>query len=193
MGARIEGHDRAGPLPRTEHYAGADAFGDGVELRTLLGRLGQDASQLAHDELELVRIEARDIAEAFSNDVKEAGRTMVKDLAKVGVAVSLLFLAGLALTAGAILAIGQLLGAFWAGGLIVGALLLLVAGMFGASAARDLRDSSGLRLEHGRRALQRDREVLRDEARDTGEVAKEGARDFKRAATRGRKDDAHRA
>lgn len=184
MGARIEGHDRAGPFPGIDRTVGPNGD-DGADLKTLLSRLGQDASQLAHDELELAKIEARDIATAFSSDVKEAGRTVVKDLAKVGIALSLAFLAGLALTAGAVLAVGQLLGgAFWAGGLIVGAVLLLAAGLAAASAARDLRDSEALRLEHGRETLQRNSHVLREVAQDTKEFAKQEARDFRDAATR---------
>lgn len=186
MGARIEGRDRAGPFPGTERYreSGAGGNGDGLELKTLVSRLGQDASQLVHDELELAKIEARDIARAFSTDVKEAGRTVVKDLAKVGIALSLAFLAGLALTAGAVLAVGQLLGgAFWAGGLIVGAVFLLAAGLAAASAARDLRESDALRLEHGRETLERNRDVLREEARDTKDFVRQEASDFKDAAS----------
>lgn len=158
--------------------------GDGVdrgELRSLLGDLGRDASQLAHDELTLAKMEMRDVAEAFSADLQGAGKTLVKDMAKVGVALSLASLAGLALTAGAILGIGQLLGgAFWAGGLIVGLVLALVAGGLAMSAAKDLQESGELRLEGGRRTLERDRAVMKEEMRDTAEFAKDEARDFKR-------------
>ncbi len=154
---------------------------DGVDLRTLIARLGEDASQLAHDELTLAKLEMRDVANAFSADIKEAGKTLVMNMAKVGVALSLATLAGLALTVGAILAIGQLLGgAFWAGALIVGGVLAIAAGALAMSAASDLQDSDSLRLEHGRDTLDRDAAVLKREARDTGEFARDEARDMKR-------------
>lgn len=154
---------------------------DRAELRTLLSDLSRDASQLAHDELTLAKMEIRDVAEAFSADLQGAGKTLVKDAAKVGVALSLASLAGLALTAGAILAIGQLLGgAFWAGGLIVGLVLALAAGGLAMSAAKDLQESDELRLEGGRRTLERDRAIMKEELQDTADFAKDEARDFKR-------------
>lgn len=157
--------------------------GNGVDrdLRRLIADLGRDVSQLAHDEITLAKMEMRDVAEAFSADLQGAGKMLVKDMAKVGMALSLATLAGLALTAGAILAIGQLLGgAFWAGGLIVGLVLALVAAGLAMSAAKDLQESDELRLERGRRTLERDRAVMKEEARDTAEFAKDEARDFKR-------------
>ncbi len=154
---------------------------DGLDLRTLIARLGQDASQLAHDELTLAKLEVRDVANAFSADIQDAGRTLVKDVAKVGVALSLGSLAGLALTAGAILAVGQLLGgAFWAGALIVGGVLAIAAGALAMSAARDLQSSDSLRLEHGRDTLEHDSSVLKREARETGEFARDETREVKR-------------
>jgi hypothetical protein len=154
---------------------------DGADLRELIARLGQDASQLAHDELTLAKLEMRDVADAFSADIREAGTTLVKDVAKVGVALSLGSLAGLALTAGAILAVGQLLGgAFWAGALIVGGVLAIVAAALAMSAARDLQTSDALRLERGRDTLDRDASVMKKEARETGEFGRDEARELKR-------------
>jgi uncharacterized membrane protein YqjE len=166
-----------------EQYNGVD---EDVGLKTLLGRLNQDASQFVHDELELAKLELREVADALSSDVREAGQTLAKDLAKVGVALSLALMAGLALTAGAVLGIGRLLGdAFWAGGLIVGVVLLVAAAMAGKSAASDARSSEALRLEKTRRTVRRDKEVLADELRETKEFAQRGARDFKQHATGG--------
>lgn len=168
-------------LPRGPYETGA---GDGADLKTLLRQLSNDASQLAHDELTLAKLEIRDVADAFSSDIQKAGQTVVKDLAKVGIALSLATLAGLALTAGAIMGIGALLGgAYWAGGLIVGVLFLIAAAVFGASAAKDLRESDALRMEHGRRTLERDRDVLQHEAEETKRFAKQEARDFKHHAS----------
>jgi uncharacterized membrane protein YqjE len=158
----------------------------GPELRTLLRQLSQDASQLAHDELTLAKIELRSVAETFTADLRDAGKTLVKDLAKVGIALSLAVLAALALTAGLILVIGDLLDAYWAGGLIVGAIYAIAAGVFGMSAAKDLQNSESIRLEATRRRAEQNRDVLGREARQTKEFAREEAADFKRHAAPGR-------
>ncbi|HEX2165998.1 MAG TPA: phage holin family protein [Longimicrobiales bacterium] len=159
---------------------------DDVGLKTLLKRLNEDASQFVHDELELAKLEVREVAGALSNDVREAGQTLAKDLAKVGVALSLALMGGLALTAGAVLAIGELLGdAFWAGGLIVGIVLLIAAALAGKSAASDAQSSSALRLENTRRTMQRDKQVLADEMRETKEFAQREAQEFKEHASPG--------
>lgn len=175
---------RSGPSHQLPPGSERPVTGDGTDLRVLLRRLSGDATQLMHDELELAKLELRDVADAFAADLQNAGKTLAKDGAKVGMALSLTTLAGLALTVGAILGVGQLLGgAFWAGALIVGAVLLLAAVVLGRSAAKDLGDSESLRLEHGRRTLQRDTAVLQDEARQTKEFVREEAAEFKREAT----------
>ena len=157
---------------------------DDVGLKTLLKRLNEDASQFVHDELDLAKLEFREVAGALSSDVREAGQTLAKDLAKVGVALSLALMGGLALTAGAVLAIGRLLGdAFWAGGLIVGIVLLVAAALAGKSAASDAKNSEALRLENTRRTMQRDKQVLADEMRQTKEFAQREAQEFKQHAT----------
>lgn len=158
---------------------------DGADLKALVSRLGQDVSQLAHDEMTLAKLELRSLADALSSDVQSAARTMVKDLAKVGVALSLAVLAGLALTAGAILGIGVLVGAYWAGGLIVGLLYLVAAVIFGMSAAKDLKESDSLRLEATRQRAEQNRDVLAREAEETGRFAREEAQEFKRNASPG--------
>ena len=164
------------------------------DLRTLLSRLGQDLSQLAHDEVTLAKLELRSVADTLSGDVKEAGRALAMDVGKIGVALSLLSLAGLALTAGLIMAIGALLGgAYWAGGLIVGAILAIAAAAFGMSAVKDLKSREALRLVATRRRVGENRDVLKAEARATKEFAREEARDFKRAASPGNAPAAHRA
>lgn len=153
---------------------------DDADLKILLRQLSNDASQLAHDELTLAKMEIRDIADAFSSDIQTAGQTVVRDMAKVGIALSLATLAGLALTAGAVMGIGALLGgAYWAGGLIVGTILMIAAAAFGMSAAKDLRESEALRMENARRTLERDKDMMQSEARETQRFASESARDFK--------------
>jgi hypothetical protein len=172
------------PRPALEPHPAPDRGVNGADLKTLLRRLNQDVTQLAHDELELAKLEIREVAEAFSHDLREASATLVKNMAKVGVALTLAMLAGLALTAGAILGVGRLLGgAFWAGGLIVGLLLLAGAAAAGMSAARSLQESDALRMERGRRTLERNRAVLEDEARETKDFVQDEAEAFKRHAT----------
>jgi uncharacterized membrane protein YqjE len=162
-------------------YDGAD---DDVGLRTLLSRLNSDASQLVHDELDLAKLELREVAGTLSDEVKVAGRTLAKDLAKIGMALSLALMAGLALTAGAVLGIGRLLGdAFWAGGLIVGIVLLIAAALAGRSAVSDAADSDALRLKSTRQTIGEDRQVLADEARETKEFVQHEVGEFKRHAS----------
>ncbi|HUG39193.1 MAG TPA: phage holin family protein [Longimicrobiales bacterium] len=198
--ARREGFNgptsgRDGPSieePPTFAWRGGGGGDGGPSLKTLVSRLGQDMSQLAHDEMTLAKLELRSVADALSDDLQTAARTLVKDLAKVGIALSLAVLAGLALTAGAIIGIGALVGAYWAGGLIVGAVLLIAAGLFGTSAARDLRESEAMRLESTRRRAQQNTAVLAAEARETKRFAEQEGREFKRHASPGRTDAATR-
>lgn len=157
----------------------------GPDLKALIRSLGEDASQLAHDEMTLAKIELRSIADTLTDDLQDASKALVMDLAKVGFALSLATLAGLALTAGAIMAVGALLGgAYWAGGLIVGAVLLIAAGLFGASAAKDLRDRESLRLESTRARAEQNKDVLAHEARETGEFARDEVDAVKRGTAR---------
>jgi ABC-type multidrug transport system fused ATPase/permease subunit len=171
-----EQYDPRGP-------AGWRGSGDRADLKELLSRLGQDASQLAHDEMTLARLELRSITTTLSDDLQNASRTLVKDMAKVGIALTLATLAGLALTAGAIIGVGILVGAYWAGGLIVGGVLLLLAAVFGISAARDLQTSDALRLEKTRRSAERSKDVLAAEAEETKRFASEEASELKYRAS----------
>jgi hypothetical protein len=154
-----------------------------ADLKELLGRLGQDASQLAHDEMTLARLELRSIATTLSGDLQRASKTLVKDMAKVGIALTLATLAGLALTAGAVIGVGVLVGAYWAGGLLVGGVLLLLATVFGISAARDLQTSDALRLEETRQSAGRSKDVLAAEAEETKRFASEEASELKYRAS----------
>lgn len=167
------------PRSRYENGHGAEEAG----LKTLLSRLNQDATQLVHDELDLAKLELRDVASALSTDVHDAATTLVKDLAKVGVALTLASLAGLTLTTAAILGLGELLDAYWAGALIVGLVLLVAAAVFGMSAGNDMKNSEALRLERTKRTFEHDRQVLKEEARDTKEFVQREAREFKENVT----------
>lgn len=201
---KMDGADGRGfgpePSTRDTYDLGAEAgigtgpgYRDhGPELKTLVRNLGQDLSQLAHDELTLAKLELRSVADTLSSDLQNAGRTLVKDLAKVGVALTLGMLAALALTAGAIMAIGALLGAYWAGGLIVGVVLLIAAAVFGMSAAKDLKTSDALRLESTRRRAEQNKDVIASEARATKQFARKEGEDFKQHASPDRSGTAAR-
>jgi hypothetical protein len=189
---RFQGTERVhGPHEPYDPYAangppgpaGWAGRGDGADLKELLSRLGQDASQLAHDEMTLARLELRSITTTLSDDLQKASRTLVKDMAKVGIALTLATLAGLALTAGAIIGVGVLVGSYWAGGLIVGGVLLLLATVFGLSAARDLQTSDALRLEETRQSAERSKDVLAAEAKQTKRFASEEASELKYRAS----------
>lgn len=174
-----------GGIPHEPRFGGTGTGSaeHGPELKTLIRNLGQDLSQLAHDELTLAKLELRSVGDTLSDDLRNAGRTLVKDLVKVGVALTLGTLAALALTAGAIMAIGALLGAYWAGGLIVGVVLLIAAAVFGMGAAKDLKTSESLRLESTRRRAAQNKDVMASEARATKQFARQEGKDFKQHAS----------
>jgi hypothetical protein len=171
--ASRQDHDRF-----VRSYEG-DRNGD-AGLKGLLSQLSSDATQLVHDELDLAKLELRDIAQTLRDDVKEAGGTVAKDLAGLGVALTLAMLAGLALTAGAIIGIGDLLdGAYWAGGLIVGLVLLIAAWIAVKRATTDIKGSRAIHFEDTKRAVRDDTAALREEMRDTRDFAKHEAREFR--------------
>jgi hypothetical protein len=124
----------------------------------------------------------RSVSKALSEDVQNASRTLVKDMAKVGVALTLAAMAGLALTAGMVIGVGTLIGAYWAGGLIVGAILLAAAAAFGRSAAQSMKQSEALRLEETRQAAEESTDVLAGEAEASGDFARDEAQEFRERA-----------
>lgn len=155
-----------------------------ASLKALLSQLSNDATQLVHDELDLAKLELRDITHTLRDDVKEAAGTVAKDMAGLGVALTLAMLAGLALTAGAIIGIGELLGdAYWAGGLIVGVVLLIAAWIAVKRSTTDMKESRAIRFEDTKQAVREDTSALREEARDTKDFARTEAREFKNRVT----------
>jgi hypothetical protein len=153
-------------------------------LRTLLSRLSSDATQLVHDELELGKLELRKVARELSAELSEARRALVRDLAKLGMSLVLALLAGMTLTAAAVIGVGLLVGAYWASALIVGVLLAIVAAVLARGAVSDMGDEDALRLESTRRAARHSTEVMAEEGKRTKEFLSEEASEFKRRATR---------
>jgi hypothetical protein len=152
-------------------------------LRTLVSRLSSDATQLIHDELELGKLELRTVASNLSAELSEAGRTLVRDAAKLGASLVLALLAGMTLTVAAVLGIGLLVGAYWAGALIVGVLLAIVAAVLARSATSDMGNSDAMRLENTRRAARHGTGVMAEEGQRTKEFVSDEAAEFKRRAT----------
>lgn len=97
-------------------------------LGELFGQLSSDAQHLIRKEVELAKAELR-----------EAGTTLAKDGAKIGVAVALALLGAFAATAFAIVALGDLLDNYWASALIVTVVLLGAAAFLARSAMNDIR------------------------------------------------------
>ena len=116
---RIErGNGRAaGGIPATE-----------PSLGELFGKLSSDAQHLIQKEVELAKAEMR-----------QAGATLAKDGAKIGVAVALALLGAMAAVAFMIVGLGYLLDNFWASALIVTVLLFAVAAFLAKSAMNDIK------------------------------------------------------
>jgi hypothetical protein len=154
-----------------------------ADLRTLISRLSSDATQFIHDEIELGKLELRNVAENLSADLSNAGQALVRDVAKLGVALVLAFLAGLTLTVAAVLGIGLLVGAYWAGALIVGIILAVAAAVFARSGVTDMKDNQALRLENTRRAARHGTRVMASEGQLTKEFVSEESTEFKQRVT----------
>lgn len=137
--------------------------GTGAEppLGELLKRLTTDAGDLVRAEMTLAKAELR-----------QAGSTLARDGAKVGVAAGLALAGTLALTAFMVIGLGAALDNYWLGALIVGVALLAIGGILAKNAVSDIK----------RRGVTPEQtvETLRDDAR----WAKEEAAAVKRELTR---------
>jgi uncharacterized membrane protein YqjE len=123
-------------------------------LGELLRRLTTDTGELVRQEVTLAKTE-----------LKEAGATLARDGAKLGVAVGLALAGVLALTAFAILALGNLLDNHWLAALIVGLLFLAVGGVLAKSAVDDVK-RRGLAPQETMASLREDAAWAKHEARE---------------------------
>lgn len=141
---RIErGNGRAaGGFPATE-----------PSLGELFGQLSSDAQHLIRKEVELAKAEMR-----------EAGSTLARDGAKLGMALGLALIGALAATAFAIVALGDLLDNYWASALIVTVLLLGVAAFLAKSAMNDIK-TRGVKPTETLETLREDADWAKREAR----------------------------
>lgn len=138
-----------GPIDR----ARAEANSLGILFR----QLGDDASTLVRDEMELAKVEMRREARAVGSDLVQAFA-----------AVGMVLLGVLAATAFVIIALGGLLDEnYWLSSLIVAAVLLIGGGLWAAAATKKLKEDAG--------PPQQTMESLREDAR----WAKQEAQAFK--------------
>jgi uncharacterized membrane protein YqjE len=152
------GGDGASPHPSagTAGSAGAEP-----PLGELLKRLTTDAGDLVRAEMTLAKAELR-----------QAGSTLARDGAKVGVAAGLALAGTLALTAFMVLGLGAALDNYWLAALIVGAVLLGIGGFLAKSAVSDIKKRGVMPTQTV--------DTLRDDAR----WAKDEAAAVKRELTR---------
>lgn len=131
---------------------------DRNSLGDLLRRLGDDGTRLLRQEVSLAKLEMREMV---------AG--LVKDLIGLAIAGTLALLGGLALTATLIMVLGRFVfgGNYWLGALVVGAVFLVVGGLWALAAARGMGEN-----------LKPDATL--DSMRADVKWAKREARDFKR-------------
>ncbi len=140
------------PTPDPQHLLPAAGTED-----ESLGRL---VRELAGDLRDLLRQEV-DLAKA---ELRESVRAVTVDTAKIGFAIGLALAGGLSMLVFMILGIGSLLGgAYWAGALITGGVLLLVGGLLTGSAIEDLKKRS--RPKETVRTLREDGRFAKTEAK----------------------------
>jgi len=145
--------DVRGPVTRAKEEAGT--------VGVLLRQLGDDLVGIVQDEIALAKLEVK-------NELRGVGA----DFAKIGIAAGLALLGAQALTAFLIIALGVLIGSFWAAAFIVGALFLIVAGVLGKTAADSLKERNPVP------------EATIDTLQEDARWAQREAQEFKREVTR---------
>jgi uncharacterized membrane protein YqjE len=127
--------------------------------------LGDLFKQLTTDTGDLIRQEAR----LARTEIWEAGTTLVRDAAKVGIAVALALAGALAVAAFLVVGLGALLdGRYWLSALLVGIAFLAGGGVLARNAVEDVK----------RRGLKPNETV--DTLREDAVWAKREARELKR-------------
>jgi hypothetical protein len=135
-------------LVRTDGQPSADSE---PQLRDLLRQLAAEGSALLRNEMALAKLEMR-----------EMGRELAIDSAKVATALALALVGGLAVTTAAIIALGNLLGGMYAlSALIIGVVLLAAGAIFARSGIAGLKKPP--RPEQTVQTMKDNREWARDE------------------------------
>ena len=141
------------PPGRGEELAG-EAPASRTGLGTLLRSLGEDMGTLVRQEIRLAKAEAARTA-----------KRVAADSAWIGAGAAIAAVGGLCLVLAMALGLGALLGSYWLGTLITGAVLVLIGGLAAWKGVRDLR-TGGLAPRHTVETVRDDVEWARREARD---------------------------
>ncbi len=123
-------------------------------LGELLRRLTTDTGELVRQEVSLARAEMR-----------EVGSRVARDGTKIGIALGLALAGVLALTAFLVIALGDLVGNYWLGALIVG-LVLVGVGAFMAKSAVDDVKRRGITPQQTVATLKEDAAWAKEEVRE---------------------------
>jgi uncharacterized membrane protein YqjE len=121
-------------------------------LGDLFRRLTTDTGELIRQEVNLAKAEAR-----------QAGATLARDGAKIGVGIGLALGGFLALTAFLVIGLGILLASYWLAALIVGVVFLAVGGVLARNAVNDIK-RRGLKPEQTMNTLRADATWAKQEA-----------------------------
>lgn len=125
-----------------------------LPLSELLRRFGQDAGALAKQEIELAKLELRESAKGYA-----------KDAVRLGMAAGAGLVGALAVTAFAIIGLGDLLDNYWLSALIVSVVLLVTAAVLAKGAIGHMKKNN-LAPEQTMRTLKDDKAWARQEAQD---------------------------
>jgi len=128
--------------------------GSEPSLGELFGQLSGDATHLIRSEVALAKAELR-----------EAGATLARDGAKIGIAAALGLVGAFAAVAFLIIALGDLLDNYWLSALIVTVVLLAIAAFMAKSAINDIK-RRGLKPEATLATLREDTDWAKREAQD---------------------------
>ena len=116
--------------------------------------LTTDTSELIRHEMDLAKVEMR-----------EAGATLARDAAKIGIAVGLALTGVLALGAFAIVGLGDLFNNYWVAALIVGVVFLAIGGYLAKNAINDVKER-GLKPQKTVETLREDASWVKQEGRE---------------------------
>jgi hypothetical protein len=126
-----------------------------ASIGELFKRLGTDTGALIRQEAALAKAELR-----------EAGTTIARDGARIGIAAGLAFVGALALTAFLVVGLGVLLGgAYWLSALIVGVVAFGVGAVMARSAVADIKQR-GLTPRQTVETLKEDKAWAAQQARE---------------------------
>ena len=150
--------ERPVPRPDVAVEPGVNRTTEEASFGELLKRLTKDTGQLIQQEVALAKAEMR-----------EAGTTIARDSAKVGVGLGVALAGALALTAGIVVVLGDALDNYWLAALIVGIAFTAIGAMLARNAINDVKQR-GI-------APKETIQSLREDKQWAGEVAQELKRD----------------